>query len=179
MEENNDYGEEELADKIPSLYTDFPNYDESSLGTFTSWPTGQDVVGQFYQDLFGPASKNPLMPSIINKDPALQIIARARACLGHFAILQFSGSFASQGIASQTTYGTIFNFSNFYGSYSAILIQRFWRAKKSHSKHDLAKFLLVKFTNPAMGKVEEETEIRKKLIRDILAACPFKYEVTQ
>lgn len=174
---DNEYQQEEEEEKITSLFTDFPEYDESCLTFMKPWPTGQTVVGQFYQDLFGKASTNPLMPSITNKDPAMGIVARARACLAHFAILQFSGSFISEGIASQTTYGAIFNFSNFYGTYSAILIQRLWRAKKSHSKKDLFKYLIIRTTNPAAGKNNEETEIRKKLIHDILAACPFKYEV--
>jgi hypothetical protein len=111
-----------------SLLDALPTVDENLLQCLIPWPTGEESLGIFYDDLFDAASSNPLVPSPISSDPTLKLISDVRAALAHAAVLQFSGALtADPQIPVSPSAATIIEqsdtrFIQLYATYCAALV---------------------------------------------------------
>ena len=166
-------GEEEICEVPPSLYQDFPNIDEGALGCLTPWPTGEEYCGSLYGDLYGQASKDPLVPSPISPDPFLREVSEIRTNLAHISLFRFNGVCEENPVASQIFTNSMFKFSSIYPNFAATMIQRFWKAKrKGATKSDKFKFALAMIVRPRNAASPEERKIRALTVSELLQACP-------
>lgn len=167
-------GEEEICEVPPSLYQDFPNINEGALGCLTPWPTGEEYCGSLYGDLYGQASKDPLVPSPISPDPFLREVSEIRTNLAHISLFRFNGVCEAENpVASQMFTNSMFKFSSIYPNFAATMIQRFWKAKrKGATKSDKFKFALAMIVRPRNAASPEERKIRALTVSELLQACP-------
>lgn len=158
-------------EKPISLYQSFPNFDENSLACLSLWPKLSEQALTFDHDLLAPASTDPLVPSPLNKDPAMRLAAELRSLLAHIIILKSSGSLEASGFENQAIFRLIYKYNELCQGFAAIIIQRWWRAKKATGKAKkeakLALFRLL-IANPANASTLEEREVRKAMITSIL-----------
>jgi hypothetical protein len=169
------------ADPI-SLLDALPTVDENLLQCLVPWPTGEESLGMFYDDLFDAASPNPLVPSPISSDPTLKLISDVRAALAHAAVLQFSGALAADPQNPQNPVspyaGTVIEqsstrFVQLYATYCAALVQTCWRASRRGASSDTRKkFRIAIGWHPKNAGNPEERRIRKGLIDELLTEYP-------
>ncbi|KAK8890162.1 hypothetical protein M9Y10_034922 [Tritrichomonas musculus] len=165
--------EEEGNDTPESLYYKFPDYDENQLQCLTPWPTGEEYLGQFFADLYYPASKDELVPSVLSKDPFMRTIAQVRSTYAFVTLLQQSGAFETKGRPLQTISNAIARFSSLYPLYCATVIQRAWRAKrKSPKKENRLKFAVAMIVRPTNSRFADERESRRSFIAEMLQIYP-------
>lgn len=159
------------VEKPISLYQSFPNFDENSLACLTTWPKLSEQAGTFYNDLLAPASTDPLVPSPLNKDPAMQLASELRSLLAHIIILKSSGSLEASGFENQSIFRLIYKYNELCQSFAAIIIQRWWRSRQAKGKAQLrAKIDLFKLVvaSPSNASTLEEKDIRRSMIASIL-----------
>ena len=156
-----------------SLYYSFPDYDENCLQCLTPWPSGDEYMGSFFADLYYPASKDPLTPSVMSKDRFMLTMAQIRSTYAFVTLMQQSGAFETKGRPLQTVSNAISRFSQLYPLYCATIIQRFWRAfKKNAKKEDKLKFAIGMIVRPTNGKTQEEKKDRRCFIQEMLQIYP-------
>ncbi|OHS94472.1 hypothetical protein TRFO_11085 [Tritrichomonas foetus] len=166
-------GGEEIEDKPPSLFYQFPNFDESSLQCLTPWPSGDEYMGPFFSDLYYAASRDPATPSVMSKDRFMLTIAQIRSTYAFVTLLQQSGAFETKGRPLQTVSNAIARFSQLYPLYCATIIQRFWRARrKGAKKDDRLKFAIAMIVRPTNGHDREDKEVRRSFIWEMLQIYP-------
>jgi hypothetical protein len=154
-----------------SLYDRFPDVTEECVTCLTPWMTGEEYWPDAYRDLFGQPLKDPLYPCQTSSDKFLRIAASARGALAHIGFLQYSGAFTTPGFPCEIASRSTMKFLESYSEYCAILIQRFWRAKRANSGwRDKLNFWLARAIDPGKARTSQETEARKRIISDILTA---------
>ena len=168
-------GEGDYEEKPMTLFQCFPNYDESAYSCLTLWPSLEVQTGSFYHDLFDPASKDPMVPSPLNKDPAMKLLAEMRSCLAHIIILKNCGSLDAQGHENQAIFQLIYKYADLNKQFAAYMIQRFWRSKnlkgKAQREAKLA-YNRIFIGRPNNASTIEEMDIRQKMISDIMSSVP-------
>ncbi|KAH0793629.1 hypothetical protein GPJ56_002462 [Histomonas meleagridis] len=160
--------EEEMGEVVPSLFGDFPDINENSLSCLTPLPVCDESTTYLFKDLFDKPSNDPLVPSLLSQDPFLKNVAQVRSIIAQIGLLQFGGGFNIESY-SKTLVKCIDKFFDCYPSFCAVMIQRFWRAKKYGKKSDKIKFGMAMIVRPSNGRNEADRQIRKQLINDILS----------
>jgi hypothetical protein len=148
----------------------FPNVQEDLLQCLTPWPTGEEAIGGFYRDIFGPAPRNPARPSPTSADPLLLLLSDLRSTLGHIAALRHSGAFAvPAGHALSVIDRSMCKFVDLYESYSAYVVQNWWRAIRPGAPEDVKDRLRkIRWGHPARSRSADEESQRRSLIGEIL-----------
>ena len=173
--EKNMEGEVDYDEKPTTLFQSFPNYDESAYSCLTLWPSLEAQTGSFYHDLFDSSSKDPMVPSALNSDPAMKLLAEMRSLLAHILILKNSGSLEAQGHENQVIFQLIYKYADLNKQFAAYLIQRFWRSKNAKGKAQKEAKLAynrIFIGRPNNASTPQEQEIRSKMISDIMESVP-------
>lgn len=165
--------EEDRDEGQQSLYSNFPDIDETALQCLTPFPTGEEYMGQYFADLYYPASTDELVPSVLSKDPFMSTIAQVRSKYAFVFLLQQCGAFSTRGKPLQTISNAMACFSSLYPLYCATIIQRAWRSKrKTATKEDRLKFGIAMITRPTNGQYLEERETKRNFISQMLSFYP-------
>ena len=162
-------------DKPMTLFQSFPNYDESAYSCLTLWPSLEAQTGTFYHDLFDPASKDPLVPSPLNQDPAMKLASEMRSILAHIIILKSCGSLEAKGHENKVIFQLIYKYANLNKQFAAYMIQRFWRSKNRKGKAQRDAKLAYNrlfIARPSNASTPEEKDIKQKMIADIMGSVP-------
>jgi hypothetical protein len=148
----------------------FPNVQDDLLQCLTPWPTGEEAIGGFYRDIFGPTPGHPSRPSPTSTDPLLLLLFDLRSTLGHIAALRHSGAFAAPTAHALSVIDrSMCKFVDLYESYSAYLIQNWWRAIKPGATDDQKERLRrIRWGHPGRARSADEEGQRRSLITEIL-----------
>lgn len=155
-----------------SLFQSFPDYDETYLQALIPLDDGKENSGMFYIDLFSKASSDKYMPSILNSDPFLKTVAELRSTLSYISFANMTGALQYEGAPQQYAIQAMLRFNEKYPYFCAVLIQRFWRAKrKGATIRDKSKFVHALIVRPSNGLTSFESQHRTQTINDVLAYC--------
>jgi len=151
-----------------SLFENFPNVGEQCFMCMTPWPSGEESYGPFFSDIYFPMSSDPLAPSPLSPDPFLRDVSEARAAFAHMALLRLSGEGQTDWV-DQAFNTSLIRFAKVYVKVVAVMIQRFWRARRAGATSaDKARFGVAMIVRPSNGATAEEREMRLMFIRDLV-----------
>jgi hypothetical protein len=161
------------ADGAPSLYAAFPHIDEDMLQCLCPWPSGAESIGVFYDDLFSAPAIDLSEPP----DPILRVAAELRSRLAHIQVIRISGGGErDSGFARDVTIQSVTKFSSLYAAFCSSLIKRFWKAHRRNATEDDKRRFSAALTNgPAHGTSNEEREVRRSYIDEIIQSAPVPF----
>jgi hypothetical protein len=155
------------------LYDAFPHIEEDMLQCLCPWPSGAESIGVFYDDLFSPPEIDLSEPP----DPILRVTAELRSRLAHIQVIRISGAGQQEsGFARDVIVQSVVKFSSLYAGFCSSLIKRFWKAhRRAATEDDRKRFAEALATGPAHGTSDQEREVRKGYIDEIIHSAPFAF----
>jgi hypothetical protein len=168
-----DGGGDKEGEGGPTLYDAFPHIEEDMLQCLCPWPPGAESIGVFYDDLFSLPTIDLTEPP----DPILRVTAELRSRLAHIQVIRISGAAQREsGFARDVIIQSVAKFSSLYAGFCSSLIKRFWKAHRpAATEDDKKRFSAALATGPAHGTSDEEMEVRKGYIDEIIQAAPSRF----